>query len=196
MMEKDFYTFEDLVEIVAALRRGCPWDQVQTHESMKKYLVEECSEVLEAIDAGDMDNLCEELGDVLYQIMMHSEMEKEKGNFTAADVVDGICKKWCAAIPMCSGIRKRGLLTEPEKAGRSSKASNAGCGKKSVKTAKNLDKRNVSRYKCKYNAGSIRSTWLSDLINDLGGNINEQDRTNRSSGRKSRTLQERCRKSS
>lgn len=109
MMEKDFYTFEDLVEIVAALRRGCPWDRVQTHESMKKYLVEECSEVLEAIDAGDMDNLCEELGDVLYQIMMHSEMEKEKGNFTAADVVDGICKKMVRRHPHVFGDPETGV---------------------------------------------------------------------------------------
>ena len=103
MMEKDFYTFEDLVEIVAALRRGCPWDQVQTHESMKKYLVEECSEVLEAIDAGDMDNLCEELGDVLYQIMIHTEIEKEKGNFTIEDVVDGICRKMVGRHPAVFG---------------------------------------------------------------------------------------------
>ena len=76
---------------------------------MKKYLVEECSEVLEAIDAGDMDNLCEELGDVLYQIMMHSEMEKEKGNFTAADVVDGICKKMVRRHPHVFGDPETGV---------------------------------------------------------------------------------------
>ena len=78
------YTFDDLKQILEKLRdkeNGCPWDSVQTHESMKKYLVEECGEVLEAIDNQDTENLCEELGDVLYQIMTHCEIEKEQGNF-------------------------------------------------------------------------------------------------------------------
>ena len=85
------YTFEDLKKIMETLRseNGCPWDREQTHESLKKYFVEECAEVLEAIDNKDTENLCEELGDVLYQIMIHTEIEKEKGNFTIEDVVDG-----------------------------------------------------------------------------------------------------------
>ena len=90
------YTFDDLKQILERLRdkeNGCPWDSVQTHESMKKYLVEECGEVLEAIDNQDTENLCEELGDVLYQIMIHCEIEKEQGNFTIDDVVNGICEK-------------------------------------------------------------------------------------------------------
>ncbi len=101
MKEKEQYTFEDLCRTVQVLRseHGCPWDRVQTHESMKKYLEEECGEVLEAIDSQDPDNLCEELGDVLYQIMMHSEMEKEKGNFSIEDVVDGICRKMIRRHP-------------------------------------------------------------------------------------------------
>ena len=75
--EDIMYTFDDLKQILEKLRdkeNGCPWDSVQTHESMKKYLVEECGEVLEAIDNQDTENLCEELGDVLYQIMIHCEM--------------------------------------------------------------------------------------------------------------------------
>lgn len=99
------YTLEDLKEIMEKLRseNGCPWDRVQTHESMKKYLVEECAEVLEAIDNQDTRNLCEELGDVLYQIMIHSEIEKEKGNFTVDDVIDGICKKMVRRHPRVFG---------------------------------------------------------------------------------------------
>lgn len=99
------YTFEDLKEIVKKLRAedGCPWDRVQTHESMKRYLVEECAEVLEAIDNKDAENLCEELGDVLYQIMIHSEIEKEKGEFGIDDVVDGICCKMVRRHPRVFG---------------------------------------------------------------------------------------------
>ena len=74
------YTLEDLKQIMTRLRAedGCPWDRSQTHESMKQYLEEECGEVLAAIDNQDTENLCEELGDVLYQIMIHCEIEKEK----------------------------------------------------------------------------------------------------------------------
>ena len=99
------YTFEDLKEIMERLRseNGCPWDREQTHESLKKYFVEECAEVLEAIDNKDTENLCEELGDVLYQIMIHTEIEKEKGNFTIEDVVDGICRKMVGRHPAVFG---------------------------------------------------------------------------------------------
>lgn len=99
------YTFDDLKNITEKLRSedGCPWDRAQTHESMKKYLVEECAEVLEAIDNQDTGNLCEELGDVLYQIMIHSEIEKEKGNFTVDDVIDSICKKMVRRHPRVFG---------------------------------------------------------------------------------------------
>ena len=62
------YTFEDLKQIMKTLRAedGCPWDRAQDHDTLKKHLVEECAEVLEAIDAHDTENLCEELGDVLF----------------------------------------------------------------------------------------------------------------------------------
>ena len=68
------YTFEDLKQIMKTLRAedGCPWDRAQDHETLKKHLVEECAEVLEAIDSGDTENLCEELGDVLFQVMFLS----------------------------------------------------------------------------------------------------------------------------
>ena len=99
------YTLDDLKEIITKLRAkdGCPWDSVQTHESMKRYLVEETSEVLEAIDNNDSDNLCEELGDLLYQIMIHAEIEKEKGIFTIEDVIDSIAWKMVKRHPNVFG---------------------------------------------------------------------------------------------
>ena len=99
------YTFDDLKTIMTKLRAedGCPWDREQTHESLKRRLVEECGEVLEAIDNHDTDNLCEELGDVLFQVMIHSEIEKEQGGFTVDDVVNGICEKMVRRHPHVFG---------------------------------------------------------------------------------------------
>ena len=99
------YTLDDLKEIMVRLRAkdGCPWDSVQTHDSMKRYLVEETAEVLEAIDRKDPDNLCEELGDLLYQIMIHAEIEKEQGRFSIDDVIDDICWKMIKRHPNVFG---------------------------------------------------------------------------------------------
>ena len=109
-------TFEDLKEIVAVLRsdHGCPWDRKQTLESLKPYLLEESGEVLAAIDHHDMENLCEELGDVLYQIMIHCEIEKEQGNFTIDDVVNGICEKMVRRHPRLFGGEMEKDLTWEE----------------------------------------------------------------------------------
>ena len=102
------YTLDDLKEIMTRLRAkdGCPWDSVQTHESMKRYIVEETAEVLQAIDNKDPDNLCEELGDLLYQIMIHAEIEKENGTFTIDDVIDDICWKMIKRHPNVFGGAK------------------------------------------------------------------------------------------
>ena len=99
------YTLDDLKEVMRRLRAedGCPWDKVQTHESMKKYLVEETAEVFEAIDNNDPDNLCEELGDVLFQVVMYSQMASEIGAFTIEDVVDGVCEKMIRRHPHVFG---------------------------------------------------------------------------------------------
>jgi tetrapyrrole methylase family protein/MazG family protein len=80
--------FDEFVETIAALRApgGCPWDIKQTHESLKKHLIEESNEVLEAIDSGDDENLCEELGDVLLQVVLHAQIAAEEGRFTIEDV--------------------------------------------------------------------------------------------------------------
>jgi len=94
-MLKDKYEFSDLVDIMKTLRseNGCPWDREQTHESLKKYLIEETYEVLEVIDLKDKDRLCEELGDLLLQIIFHAQIAAEDGNFDINDVITGICRK-------------------------------------------------------------------------------------------------------
>lgn len=92
---KERYGFEDFVEIIRVLRgeNGCPWDKVQTHETLREAMIEEAYEVVDAIDRKDTNNLCEELGDVLMQVVFHAEIEHEKGNFTLEDVYDGISRK-------------------------------------------------------------------------------------------------------
>ena len=104
-VEKSEYKFDDLVEIVKILRspEGCPWDREQTHKSVRADFIEETYEVIEAIDTDDLDLLKEELGDVLLQVALHSEMESEKDTFNINDVCDGICKKLIIRHPHVFG---------------------------------------------------------------------------------------------
>ncbi len=92
---KEFYTLEDYIALVAFLRseRGCPWDRKQTHESLRKNLLEESYECCEAIDEGDAMHLREELGDVLLQVLLHADIAKGAGHFTLDDIADAACKK-------------------------------------------------------------------------------------------------------
>lgn len=98
---KDKYGAYDLVEIMRILRtpEGCPWDREQDHQSIKKNFIEETYEVVEAINKDDKELLCEELGDVMMQVVFHAQMEKEKGNFDFDDVCDGVCKKLIVRHP-------------------------------------------------------------------------------------------------
>lgn len=91
----------ELISIVERLRGGdgCPWDQAQTPESMRPYFVEETYEVLEAIDRGEPDALCEELGDLLFQIVLVSEMARQQGWFDLQDVARGIGQKMVERHP-------------------------------------------------------------------------------------------------
>lgn len=92
---KEHYTFRDLLHIMEILRspEGCMWDREQDHRSIRRNFIEETYEVIEAIDQDDLEHMKEELGDVLLQVVFHTEMEREKGNFDMDDVADGICKK-------------------------------------------------------------------------------------------------------
>ena len=102
---KDKYNIDDLVAIIKVLRApgGCPWDREQTHESIKKNFIEETYEVVEAINKQSTDMLREELGDVLLQIVLHSEMESENGNFSFDDVVNDIVQKLVVRHPHVFG---------------------------------------------------------------------------------------------
>lgn len=103
--QKNSYDMLDLIEIMRILREpgGCPWDAEQTHESIKKNLIEETYEVIEAINKNDKELLCEELGDLLMQVVFHAQMEKEDGVFEFNDVTDGICKKLIERHPHVFG---------------------------------------------------------------------------------------------
>lgn len=95
MKNKKKYSFSDLLEIVEILRgeNGCAWDREQTHESLKNCFIEETYEALEAIDLKEDEKIAEELGDVLLQVVLHSQIAKERSAFNVDDVITGLCKK-------------------------------------------------------------------------------------------------------
>lgn len=97
------HSWDDLVEIMGRLRRGCPWDREQTHRSLVPYLVEETHELAEAIESKDEANLCEELGDLLLQIVFHAQLAMERGKFSIADVIDALANKMIRRHPHVFG---------------------------------------------------------------------------------------------
>lgn len=102
---RDSYGVKDLVDIVRLLRGpgGCPWDAEQTHESIRRDFIEETYEAVEAIDRDDPALLCEELGDVLFQVAFHTRIEEERGRFTMEDVLTGITRKMVIRHPHVFG---------------------------------------------------------------------------------------------
>ncbi len=104
------YSFDDLVKIMATLRspEGCPWDRQQTHQSLLPYLVEESHEYIDAAQANDKVHMAEELGDVLFQVVFHSQVAKENNDFSIDDVVQGICEKMIRRHPHVFGDVKVG----------------------------------------------------------------------------------------
>lgn len=94
-MDKRKYTFADFIAIMERLIApdGCPWDRIQTHESLKRYLIEECYEAVDAINNNDSENLCEELGDVMLQVVFHSVLAKKEGLFDIDDVIGAVSEK-------------------------------------------------------------------------------------------------------
>ncbi len=112
--KKDKYNFDDLLRIMEILRApdGCMWDREQDHQSIRRNFIEETYEVCEAIDEQDTEHLKEELGDVLLQVVFHTQMEKEKGVFDIGDVADGICKKLIYRHPHIFGSVEVGSSEE------------------------------------------------------------------------------------
>ncbi len=99
------YSFNDFMDIIRVLRspQGCPWDREQTHESLKTCLLEECYETIEAINNSDQDNLCEELGDILLQVALHSVIAEETKEFTIDDVITKETEKMIRRHPHVFG---------------------------------------------------------------------------------------------
>ena len=98
-------SFERLLKITDTLRGGggCPWDRRQTPESMRRYIIEEACEVVQAINDGDKTELCEELGDLLFQVVFQARMAKEAGDFDIDDVINGISGKMVSRHPHIFG---------------------------------------------------------------------------------------------
>ena len=102
---KEHYDIQDLIAVMALLRApgGCPWDREQTHQSIRRNMLEEAYEAVEAIDQDDPEHLKEELGDVLLQVVLYSQIAKEAGAFTIDDVIDGISEKMVRRHPHVFG---------------------------------------------------------------------------------------------
>ena len=101
-------TFNELIQTIQQLRgnQGCPWDRKQTTHSLKKYLVEEFEEIIEAIDNNDPENLCEELGDFLYLILMIGEINRHEGKFTIDKIIASINEKLVRRHPHVFDTRR------------------------------------------------------------------------------------------
>lgn len=99
----------ELLEVVEILRseNGCEWDRAQTHQTLKKCLIDESQEVLDAIDKNDDQNLCEELGDLLLQVLMNAQVAKERGVFDFGQVVQGLTDKLIRRHPHVFGEEER-----------------------------------------------------------------------------------------
>lgn len=107
-LSNDMSQFAALLDIIARLRGpdGCPWDRKQTHISLRGNLLEECYEVLEALDEGDPEKLCEELGDLLMQIVLHTQIASEAGEFGLGNVLNSINAKLIRRHPHIFGSLK------------------------------------------------------------------------------------------
>ncbi|WP_203364420.1 nucleoside triphosphate pyrophosphohydrolase [Bacillus sp. REN10] len=103
--EQTYREFSVLRQIIATLRgpNGCPWDREQTHESLKKYLIEEAYELLDAIDRQDDDHMVEELGDVLLQVLLHAQIGEDEGMFVMEDVIESLAQKMVRRHPHVFG---------------------------------------------------------------------------------------------
>lgn len=130
---KDKYDIGDLISVITALRApdGCPWDRAQTHLSIKKNFIEETYEVIEAINKNSVAGLREELGDVLLQILLHTEMEREKGNFDFDDVCNELCQKLVVRHPHVFGDVKAENEKEALSSWDNAKAKSKGVKKQS-----------------------------------------------------------------
>jgi tetrapyrrole methylase family protein/MazG family protein len=115
-LPSDLNQFATLIDIIAKLRApgGCPWDGKQTHTSLRENLLQECYEVLETLDEGDSEKLCDELGDLLMQIVLHTQIATEAGEFEMGDIVNSINTKLIHRHPHIFGSLEVGNADEVE----------------------------------------------------------------------------------
>jgi tetrapyrrole methylase family protein/MazG family protein len=106
--------FLELLAVMARLRgeNGCPWDREQTRDSLRPFLVEETYEVLDALDTGDAERIREELGDVLFQVVFHAELARERGEFTMTELIEALVSKMTRRHPHVFGDRPVGSAAE------------------------------------------------------------------------------------
>ncbi|MCI0481959.1 MAG: MazG family protein, partial [Candidatus Dadabacteria bacterium] len=116
-------SFEDLVNLSTHLRspEGCPWDREQTLDTLKSYIIEEAYEVVQAIETGDRDELIEELGDLLYEVLFASQITEEGGGFSIYDVIDRLHNKLVRRHPHVFGEKKASNAEEAVKRWHSQK---------------------------------------------------------------------------
>lgn len=105
-MKKDKYNFKDLLKIMEKIRKKCPWDKKQTNESILRYLKEETQEFIKEVKKKNYKGMNEELGDILWQVVFHSQILKEKNVFTIDDVIDNLCRKMIRRHPHVFGNKK------------------------------------------------------------------------------------------
>ena len=106
--QEEMKKFDTFAAIIARLRApdGCPWDKEQTHQSLRENMLQECYEVLDALDTGEKEKLCEELGDLLLEIVLQAQIAKDNGEFDISDVVKGIAEKIVRRHPHIFGTKK------------------------------------------------------------------------------------------
>jgi len=123
-MATDEHHFSLLLNTVRSLLgpEGCPWDQKQSTLSLRKYFIEEFAEIIEAIDNNDPENLCEELGDMLFLLILMAEINKKNGTFTLNDIIRNINEKMIRRHPHVFADGEKGSLEELEKQWREIKS--------------------------------------------------------------------------
>ncbi|MCM2983797.1 nucleoside triphosphate pyrophosphohydrolase [Niallia circulans] len=161
--EKFLYKeFSQLRQIIAELRgpNGCPWDKKQTHESLRKYLLEESYELIEAINEGDIDHIIEELGDVLLQVMLHSQIGEDEGYFSIDDVLEGISDKMIRRHPHVFGEEQADSVDDVMKHWQNAKKQEAKTDRESVLEGINSALPNLMQaYELQKRAAKIGFDW-------------------------------------
>ncbi|MBS4210809.1 nucleoside triphosphate pyrophosphohydrolase [Bacillus sp. FJAT-50079] len=162
--EYAYKEFSTLREIIAELRgpKGCPWDKKQTHQSLKKYLIEESYELLEAIDHDDIDDMTEELGDVLLQVLLHAQIGEDDGMFSIEDVIESISEKMIRRHPHVFGNAKADSPAEVKENWEKIKAAEKGANKEKVTLLATVGKglpALLKAYEYQKEAGKVGFDW-------------------------------------